>query len=223
LRLPALVAVALISLIGALGVSCALCSPVSAAEVYSDDAIKAAYLYRFAGYVKWPAGRDASLPFVIDVIGDEVVAGDLERLLPDHRINGHASQVHIIRRIADLGDAQMLYVGDGFSGDVRAALAAIADRPVLVVTDSAYGLDDGGTIHFVESNHHVRFEVSLIAAGRAGLQISSDLLSVAASVRGGHLRSRTDCDERRIAREGDLACSPSLLVRSVVPHPEDGQ
>src|SRR5947209_7792578 len=35
---------------------------------HSQDAIKAAYLYRFAGYVTWPEQR-AGTPFVFDVLG----------------------------------------------------------------------------------------------------------------------------------------------------------
>lgn len=193
-------------LLGVLCILCPLWREARADDRYSEDAVKAAYLYRFAGYVKWPRKQPQHAPFTIDVIGDGSVAGVLRRLLPDHPINGKIARVRVIRRIEDLGDAQMLYIGDEYRGDIHAAIASIASRPVLVVTDEERGLDDGGVINFVEVDQRVRFEVSLTAAGHAGLEISSELLSVAARVEGGHLRSRTDCARSRITGEWGLAC-----------------
>ncbi|MGH8261798.1 MAG: YfiR family protein [Steroidobacteraceae bacterium] len=204
-------------LIGALCLACSSGREVRAATQYSPDAIKAAYLYRFAGYVKWPQPRSVSAPFTIDVIGDESVADELKRLLPDHPINGHPARVRLIKRIADLGDAQMLYVGDEFRGDIRYAIESVARRPVLVVTDEGDGLEDGGTINFVEAGEHVRFEVSLTAAARAGLEISSELLSVAARVESGHLHSQADCARSRITGQWSLACPQRVSALWVVP------
>jgi hypothetical protein len=193
-------------LLGLLCIVCPLWRGARADDGYSEDAVKAAYLYRFAGYVKWPRDRSARAPFTIDVIGDGSVASVLRRLLPNHPVNGRMARVRVIRRIADLGDAQMLYIGNEYRGDIHAAIASIARRPVLVVTDEERGLDDGSVINFVEVDRRVRFEVSLTAAGRAGLEISSELLSVAARVEGGHLRSRTNCVRGRITGEWGLAC-----------------
>jgi hypothetical protein len=187
---------------------------------YSEDAVKAAYLYRFAGYVSWPGSQVASSPFLIDVIGDSGVAKELARLLPDHPINGHPARVRAIARMADLGEAQMLYVGDGFAGNVKALTASLGDRAILVVTDESEGLNDGGTINFIESEGgHVRFEVSLTSAARAGLHISSQLLSVAVRVKGGHLHSGANCGSSRITRE----LSPGCLERVAGTAPERTQ
>lgn len=174
---------------------------------YSEDAVKAAYLYRFAGYVVWPRSQIAGSPFVIEVIDDSGVAGELERLLPDHPINGHPAQVRVVSRGTRLGDAQMLYVGDTFTGNVRALTASLGHRPVLVVTDENDGLNDGGTINFIASDGgHVRFEVSLTSAARAGLRISSQLLSVAVRVKGSHLHSGANCAHGHIIRELNPGC-----------------
>jgi hypothetical protein len=50
--------------------------------------------------------------------------------------------------------------------------------------DHPRGLDEGGVINFLIVDRRVRFEVSMNAAQRAGLRISSQLLSVAVRVRG---------------------------------------
>ena len=186
---------------------CAHCLVARADGGYSADAVKAAYLYRFAGYVIWPGSQVAGSPFIIDVIGGSGVAGELERLLPDHPINGHPAQVRVISRNANPGDAQMLYIGDAFTGNVRALTASLGHRSILVVTDENEGLNDGGTINFIESDgRHVRFEVSLTSAARAGLHISSQLLSVAVRVKGKRLHSGSSCADSRIVRQLNPGC-----------------
>ena len=180
------------ALLGVLAVLGSFCERAAAAEQFSVDAIKAAYLYRIAGYVKWPGTRPPDAPFTIDVLGDAAVSSELARLLPNHAINGHPARVRVITRISEIVDDQMLYIGPEFPGDVHAAIASVGRRPVLIITDEARGLADGSVINFIELDQHVRFEVSLSAAGRAGLDISSQLLSVAARVEGSHLHSGTD-------------------------------
>ena len=43
--------------------------PAAAAESYSEDAVKAAFLYRFTGYVDWPVQALADPQFTIAVLG----------------------------------------------------------------------------------------------------------------------------------------------------------
>lgn len=193
---------------------CLLCSPARPDERFSANAVKAAYLYRMAGYVKWPGSLPAHAPFKIEVLGARRVAEDLEQLLPDHPIDGHPARVRAIDRISQLGDAQMLYIGPDFRGDVHAAIIASAGHPILIVTDERHGLEDGGTINFVEDGEHVRFEVSLVAAARAGLSISSQLLSVALRVKGAHLGSGTYCERLALTRGMDFDCPARMLART---------
>jgi hypothetical protein len=151
------------------------------AELFSVDAVKAAFLYRFASYVEWPA-EAASGPLVIGVTGSEDVARQLEALLPRILVNGRPAQLRRVDRLLDLDGVHILYVGPNLQGRTRALLTAAAARPILVVTDEPHGLDAGGVINFLESDRNVRFEVSLGASDRARLKIDSALLSVAAHV-----------------------------------------
>lgn len=199
-----------------LGLALLVCGAARAGGRYSADAIKAAYLYRITSYVQWPGRRRSDAPFTIDVLGDPAVAVELEQLLPDHTIHGHPARIRVITRIADLGDAQMLYIGPDFHGVVRVAIASVADRPVLIVTDEQRGLADGSTINFVEGGQHVRFEVSLTAASRARLNISSQLLSVAARVEGRKLGSGIDCEHGRIMDVADFNCPEPVWMRWAV-------
>ena len=68
------------------------------AAQFSVDAVKAAYLFRFAQYVEWP-GAPSDDPFVIAVSGAEEVAVHLERLLPGMTVNNRRVIVRRVTRI----------------------------------------------------------------------------------------------------------------------------
>ena len=155
-----------------------------AAESYSEDAVKAAYLYRFAGYIDWPADALADTPFTIAVVGAPGVAGELQRLLPAHPINKGIAQVRQINRVQDVGSAQILFVGRGHADFLRALKSSGARRSTLLVTDEEGGLDSGSMLNFLTIDRRVRFEISVTAAERAQLKISSDPLSVAVRIHG---------------------------------------
>jgi hypothetical protein len=179
-----------------------------AMSAYPADAVKAVFLYRFAGYVQWPAAQAAEPTFTIAVIGAPQVVTQLSQLLPDHPVQGKPAHVLPISSAGELGDAQMLYIGPDYQGDLRALIAMLADRPVLVVTDEPGALADGSIVNFLIDQQHVRFEVSTRAARRAGLKISSDLLAVAERVETGELQREPFC---RPFDEHHNSCSLLLL------------
>jgi hypothetical protein len=149
--------------------------------VFSADAVKAAFLYRFASYVEWPADAPTGR-LVIAVAGAEEVASQLDLMLPSVTIHGERPELRRVSRASELDGAHILYVGRGTGARARALLASAVKRPILIVSDGESGLESGAVINFLESGRNVRFEISLRAADRARLKIDSSLLSVAARV-----------------------------------------
>jgi hypothetical protein len=153
---------------------------VQAAQ-YSVEAVKAAYLFRFAQYVEWPEAP-ADVPFVIAVSGADDVAAHLERLLPGMSVNGRRAVVRRVTRAQDLEGVHILFVGASAFKRTRALRTLAIEKPILMVTESEDGIDGGAVINFIEVDRNLRFEISLNAADRSGLRINSALLSVAARV-----------------------------------------
>jgi YfiR/HmsC-like len=150
----------------------------------SADELKAAYLFRFLGYVEWPATTFAGpdVPIVIGVAGAEALLPLLNSVVEGRTVQGRA----VVTRHMAPGDAlrgvQVLFVGrdvDAPSAWIRAA----HDRAVLVVTETPEGLARGAVLNFVRVGDRIRFEASVAAAERSGLKLSSRLLAVASSVR----------------------------------------
>lgn len=154
-------------------------------ERYSATSVEAVYLYRFGGYVEWPPQALPGPRFTIAVLGDDELAEALSRVLKDHTIGNLPAIARRAHSLHDLADAQIVYVGEAYRGDLHEVISSLGHRPVLLVTDEADALEAGSMVNFVIADGRVRFEVSLTSATRAGLKISSQLLAVAVRVQTG--------------------------------------
>ena len=186
----------------------AIAPPLHAEAPYREDAVKAAFLFRFTGYIEWPEATLASGQFTAAVIGSPGVAAELSRLFTRYSVKNLPAQVRAIDTPAQATDVHLLYVGPEYAGSVRELIKAVGTHPVLIVTDEPNGLDEGSVVNFLLVDRRVRFEVSLPAATRVGLRMSSQLLSVAARVRGAQsLRPWQPCMSLPDATTGDRDCS----------------
>ena len=147
----------------------------------TEASVKAAFLYKFAGYVEWPpASPGAPAPFTIGVADSDAVADELEKLVPGRSIAGRPVAVRRLKRGEAPNGVQLLFAG-GPDPDAETIRAAHA-QGALVVTESRSGLAAGSAINFVMAGDHVGFEVSLDGAERSGLRISARMLAVARRV-----------------------------------------
>jgi hypothetical protein len=172
---------------------------------YSENAVKAVFLYRFVSYVNWPADAPALTDFTIAIVHADGVADELESLLSGRPANGRELRVRRITYLEEMDDPRILYLGPESLAQLPAIKARIGVRPVLIVTDSDQGLQYGGMINFRLVDHRVRFEVSQMAAERVRLSFSSDLLSVASRVLRG--------DSAPNDSAGEEASAPSVTSR----------
>jgi len=157
--------------------------PAHAQREASESSVKAAFLYKFANYVEWPANAFASptAPLVIGVAGADAIAADLERITPGRNVAGHAIVVRRVDEGAALRGVNILFVGRNEPA-AAALVRAAREQGILAVTESDRGLDMGSAINFVTAGERVGFEVSLDAAEKSGYRISSRMLAVARRV-----------------------------------------
>jgi hypothetical protein len=151
-------------------------------SVYSEDEVKAAFLYHFATYVQWPASVTVDRPLAIAVLGAPQVVENLEAFLPGRTVAGRSVAVHTLEDVESLADDDVLFIGAEHNARLSELIESLGERPILVVTDAADGLDHGAIVNFQTINERVRFEISVPAAQSAGLRLSSRLLSAAIRV-----------------------------------------
>ena len=150
--------------------------------VYDADQVKAAFLYHFGTYVQWPEPAPESEPITIAVLDEPAVAAQLAAFLPGRRIAGRVVEVIPIDAIEQVGGAEIVFIGSEQNARLPELIAALEQRPTLVVTDADDGLDRGAMVNFKIVDSRVRFEISVPRAEEAGLRLSSRLLSAALRV-----------------------------------------
>lgn len=174
------------SLLLLLAVLAAAVSPGAAAQRMeaTEASVKAAYLYKFAGYVDWPpnAFTAPDAPFVFGVIGNDEVAAELAKVAAGRHVGGHPVVVKRVRENEPLRGIHVLFAGRSAADRLSALIRAAQLPALLIVTETERGLEAGSAINFVVGDERVGFEVSLDAAERNGLRISSRMLGVARRV-----------------------------------------
>lgn len=149
--------------------------------------IKAAYLYKFAGFVEWPEGSFVrpDSPLVIGVMGADALAEQLERTVAGHSANGHPLVVKRLRKGEPTGHIHILFLGAMDKAALQEVIAATRNQPLLTVSDSEEAYAAGCIINFVVAEDRLRFDVALKNAAAARIRISARMLSAAYRVQQG--------------------------------------
>ena len=158
----------------------------SAAAV-TEASVKAAFLYKFLGYIEWPpkAFPQRDNPISIGVIGADDIAEELQQITPGRRVDNRAIVVRRMREGDSVGGLNMLFIGRAASARIPVLAHMAQQRSIVVVTDSPGALEQGSVINFLSAEGRVRFEISVESADRSGVKLSSRLLAVAEVVRTG--------------------------------------
>lgn len=143
--------------------------------------VKAAFLYKFGSYVEWPAGAfaDASAPLVLCVVGRDPFGAVLDKTVQGRTVGAHPVVVRRMPSVARGAACHIAFLGGSGEQSTADAARALADAPVLTVTE---GAEAPGAIRLVVKDNRVRFEIDQRAAQQAGVAISSKLLNLAVAV-----------------------------------------
>lgn len=162
----------------------ALLAPGMAVAQPTEQAVKAAFIPKFARYVEWPAAArpGARDPFQLCVIGRDPFGSLLDEAAASEVIEGHGVAVRRLRTAEGSGACHLAFVRGASSQETGRLLAALRTSPILTITDSRDG-PTRGMIHFTNSAGRVRFFIDEAEAAERGLSISSRLLALALGVR----------------------------------------
>jgi hypothetical protein len=151
-------------------------------QLVTEYRIKAAFLYNFSRFIGWPDAITQTGRFTICVLGVDPF-GDALDTLAGKRIQDSTLDIRRLPAAADMDDCRLAYISESESDRVVDILASVGARPILTVSDTADFAERGGIIRLKLVDKKVRFDINTDAAQRAGLSISSKLLSLATIVR----------------------------------------
>jgi len=171
--------------VGVLAVACPARETHAAERAATGvDEVKAAFLYKFAGYVEWPPDSFAQsgVPFTIAVVGAEPLATELREVVKERTVHDRPIEVRRLESGEPLAGVHMLFVGEDQHARLEELVRTAQPRSILTVTEFEGALEAGSVINFVVSERRVRFEISIDSAEKSRLRLSSRLLEVAQRV-----------------------------------------
>ena len=145
--------------------------------------IKAAILYNFAKFTRWPAESFASVdaPLQICVFGIDPF-GDALATIDGKRVGSHSLRTRLITDTTMIDGCHLLFVSASENERLTEVLAATDGTAVLTVADIPDFSRAGGIITLNIVEDRTRFDVNRLAADRAGLKLSAKLLRLADTV-----------------------------------------
>jgi len=158
------------------------CPVVAEAQESLETAVKAAYLYKFAPFVEWPAAaaHPAGAPFTVCVVGADPFGPVLDRAVAGQKVGDRPIAVRRLAAAAHDSPCDIAFLGGSRAQSVRDELGVLHGAPVLTVTDGGAA---PGVVDFALTEGRVRFRIDDQTAAEDGLTVSSKLLSLAVSVR----------------------------------------
>jgi hypothetical protein len=151
--------------------------------------VKALYVYYFAKFVEWPADTFSAKdsPIVIGIIGDEAFGSRLTDIVKNKTVQDHPITIRMLKWPADPRACHLLYIGSSEQKRFLQIAETLQRQPVLTVTEAEESFPAKGIMNLFMAGGKVQFEVDLVRAGKAHLQISSKLLRLARGITGNNL------------------------------------
>ena len=147
----------------------------------TESKLKAAFLFNFAKFVEWPpaAFADANTPITFGVLGTNPFGDDLAAIVRDKTINNRSIVIKPLHSVTEATNCQVLFICASEKNKLTEIISSLGTASVLTVGDTEHFIETGGMINFVKEGNKMRFQINDTAAKRAGLKISSKLLSLA--------------------------------------------
>ena len=148
----------------------------------TESQVKAAYLFNFGKFVRWPVLANSVDSLQICVLGKNSFGTVLEATVKGEAISGKPVTTRNIPSMHDADGCHILFVSMSEETRLNAVLASAKRLPVLTVSDIPHFAERGGMIGLVNQEDRIRFEVNVAPIEDSGLTVSSELLKVALRV-----------------------------------------
>ena len=143
---------------------------------FTQNKIKAVYIYNFIKFTRWPQTSDS---FVIAVIGKEGLVDHLKELSQSKTANGRPIVVKELQSGGFDASADLVFVQNINVLNIEELMKQYRDNHTMIFTHDPKGLQRGSCVNFQESGNRVRFEINFAYLTQMNIQIASKLKSFA--------------------------------------------
>jgi hypothetical protein len=148
----------------------------------TESQVKAAYLFNFGRFVRWPVPADSVDSLQICVLGKNSFGTVLDATVRGEAISGKPVTTRNIPSMREADGCHILFVSMSEEARLSTVLAGAKRLPALTVSDIPRFAERGGMIGLVNQADRIRFEVNVAPIEDSGLTVSSELLKVALRV-----------------------------------------
>jgi hypothetical protein len=143
--------------------------------------VKAAFVYKFATYIRWPSPSSAdTTPFSIGVIGTDPFGSSLKEVVRGQTVQGRSIRIRALSRLDEALECDLVFISASEQGNLDRIFAQLRGAPVLTIADMERFAERGGMIGLITTeDNHIGFEINKGAIERAGLRASAQLLHLA--------------------------------------------
>ena len=156
----------------------------SANEKNLEYKVKAAYLYNFTKFVKWPddvLSNTQKKTLNICILGKDPFGHAIDLLL-NKTAQGRSVAIEYIKEVNPNTQCHVVFITRSKSNKIEQILSQLSEKNVLTVSDIDQFAIKGGCISLHVFKGKVRFNVNKKAADNADLKISAKLLELAKAV-----------------------------------------
>ena len=139
--------------------------------------MKAAFLYNFAKFVEWPKETRDAYRYLY-LLGDNPFGGMLDGL-EGKAIMGKQLVIRRINSVDELKECSILFISSSEEKYLQKIIEKAGSLGILTIGDTSGYAEQGVIINLYTDNNKIRFEINAEAARRAGLKLSSKILSLA--------------------------------------------
>ncbi len=159
-------------------------SEVAANPVEEEDLLRAAFIYNFTKFTRWPEGswNSAANELRLCTSGNDGVVEALGGL-SGRTVQGHPLEVLPLASVETPAACHVLYLAESDDDNYAELTESIRGYPVLTVTQLAEEEVPAAMIRLFYRDRRVRFSIDMSEASRSGLGFSSRLLDLAEEIR----------------------------------------
>lgn len=157
---------------------------LSYAQQFNENEVKAAFICNFTKFVEWPKSsfKSDTSAIVIGIYGKDPLAPVVERMAKKINVNGRRIEVKHYENMQQLSFCHLLYISSSEKDHVEQIIGLLKNSSILTISETDEFCRQGGIINFSKKKMKYGFEINDISAKKAGLKISSKLLSLATIV-----------------------------------------
>jgi YfiR/HmsC-like len=153
-----------------------IASAFSAKAQTTNHAAYSLFVVSFAKYASWP---QTTGDFKITVLGKSKIYDELIKMTTNKNVNGHAYKIQQVETIAEIADAQIVFIPDNKSSNLEDVLKATQGKPVMVVTEREGLAKKGASLSFLIIDDKLRFDINNTELVKRNIKVAANLVSIA--------------------------------------------